>query len=41
MEIATSVLEVFALWKEVLDKKTGVCAHTADTPVDREKKIFL
>ena len=38
MEIAASVLEVFALWKEVLDKKTSVCACTADASIHTEEK---
>jgi len=38
MQIATSVLEVFALWKNVLDKKTSIRTHTADAQVDTEEK---
>ncbi len=38
MEIAASVLEVFALWKEVLDKKTSIRTHTADASIHTEEK---
>ena len=38
MEIATSILEVSFVWKEVLDKETSICTHTADAQVDTEEK---
>jgi len=38
MQIATSVLEVSFVWKEVLDKKTSIRTHTADAQVDTEEK---
>ena len=38
MQIATSILEVSFVWKEVLDKKASVCTYTADAQVDTEEK---
>ncbi len=38
MEIATSVLEVSFVWKEVLDKKTSIRTHSADASIHTEEK---
>jgi len=38
MQIATSILEVFALWKNVLNEKTSIRTHTANASIHTEEK---
>ena len=38
MEIATSILEVSFVWKEVLDKETSIRTHTANASIHTEEK---
>jgi len=38
MRIATSILEVSFVWKEVLNEKTSIRTHTANTSIHTEEK---